>query len=205
MTPFTLPTAPTLDHVDVIALERTVLPDGGPFPPSYRAFVRAAGWGRLFGLWLVYPPVQAGYANGWPGRTSRLTERFHAAYAYGRAHDFDWMVEPDGDWSLAERLHVFAWSENGDALLWELGSRDAHCELVIWESRGLNSLRCASGKGRSPTGDPSSNPSRDSGSADPPGSLSLSKRPSTSSGHHAWFAELVEASLDKLGVPRLVR
>ncbi len=140
MAPFTPPAAPTLDHLDLTALEQTTLPDGGPFPPSYRAFVREAGWGRLFGLWLVYPPVQDGYADGWPGRTSRLTERFRAAYADGRTEEYDWMVEPDGDWSLAERLQVFAWSENGDALLWELGSRDAHDELVIWESRGLNSL-----------------------------------------------------------------
>lgn len=137
---FTPPATPTLDHVDVAALEQTVLPDGGPFPPSYVEFVRAAGWGRLFGLWLVYPPVLAGYADGWPGRTTRLTERFHESYADGRTEGYDWMVEPDGDWPLAERLQVFAWSENGDALLWELGSRDAHGELVIWESRGLNSL-----------------------------------------------------------------
>ncbi|MFK4730344.1 hypothetical protein ROT00_11700 [Agromyces mediolanus] len=137
---FRPPAEPTIGHVDLVALEQSVLPDGGPFPPSYRAFVRTAGWGRLFGLWLVYPPVRAGYADGWPGRTSRLTERFRAAFADGRAEGFDWMVEPDGDWPLAERLQVFAWSENGDALLWELGSRDEQGELVVWESRGLNSL-----------------------------------------------------------------
>ncbi|GLU87764.1 hypothetical protein Agsp01_00190 [Agromyces sp. NBRC 114283] len=53
--------------------------------------MRAAGWGRLFGLWLVYPPVLAGYADGWPGRTTRLTERFHESYAAGRIEGYDWM------------------------------------------------------------------------------------------------------------------
>ncbi len=50
------------------------------------------------------------------------------------------MVEPDGHWSLAATLEVFAWSENGDALLWDIGSRNAAGEFPIWESRAFDSL-----------------------------------------------------------------
>lgn len=50
------------------------------------------------------------------------------------------MVEPDATWSLPRSLHVFGWSENGDALLWDTASRGADGEFPVWESRSLNSL-----------------------------------------------------------------
>ncbi|MER7550169.1 hypothetical protein [Streptomyces anulatus] len=131
---------PTTEHIDFEALDGYRFEDGEGFPDSYRAFVRHAGWGRTFGLWLVYPPVLPGYADGLRGRGGRLTARFRASYREGRTEEFDWMVEPDGHWSLAADLEVFAWSENGDALLWNTGSRDTNGEFAVWESRGGNSL-----------------------------------------------------------------
>ncbi|RLP76021.1 hypothetical protein D9V32_07645 [Mycetocola tolaasinivorans] len=134
------PESPTLAHIDLDALEGGLLSDGTPLPPSYRALIRTVGWGRLFGLWFIYPPVLPGFADGRPGRTLRLGERFQAWYADSRAEDYDWVIEPNGSWELIERLEVFGWSENGDFLLWELGARDARGELPVWESRGLGSL-----------------------------------------------------------------
>lgn len=131
---------PTLEHIDFAALDTYRFPDGGGFPDSYRTFVRSAGWARSFGLWLIYPPVLPGYADGWRGRAGNLTSRFHTAYADGRSEKFDWMVEPDADWALAGSLHVFGWSENGDALLWDTAARGADGEFPVWESRSLNSL-----------------------------------------------------------------
>jgi hypothetical protein len=131
---------PTLEHVDFPALDSFRFPDGGGFPNSYRAFVRHAGWARSFGLWLVYPPVLPGYADGWHGRAGNLTTRFHAVYDDGRNEGFDWMVEPDADWSSTTSLHVFGWSENGDALLWDTAARDEVGEFPVWESRSLGSL-----------------------------------------------------------------
>ena len=49
-------------------------PDRQGFPDSYRAFIRHAGWARTFGLWLIYPPVLPGFADGWQGRARNLTE-----------------------------------------------------------------------------------------------------------------------------------
>ncbi|MFE7134416.1 hypothetical protein ACFVIM_26515 [Streptomyces sp. NPDC057638] len=132
--------APTTEHLDTAALDGFRFADGGGFPPSYRAFVRHAGWGRAFGRWLVYPPVLPGYADGWHGRGAELTDRLRATYRDGRREEFDWMVEPDGHWSLPDSLEVFAWSENGDALLWDSASRDAEGEFPVWESRALDSL-----------------------------------------------------------------
>lgn len=134
MTPITVSGTPTHDHIDLAAL------DGDEFPPSYREFITAAGWARSFGIWLIYPPVLPGYADGLRGRSRHLTERFRASYVDGRAEEFDWMIEPDGSWQVAETLTVFGWSENGDALLWDTSSRDEHGEFTVWESRGMNSL-----------------------------------------------------------------
>ncbi|MHA7134986.1 SMI1/KNR4 family protein [Oerskovia turbata] len=131
---------PALDAVasDVLAGHR--FDGGGGFPPSYRRLVERAGFCRLFGLWLVHPPVRDGWADGWQGRAGRLTERFRAAFADGRDEGFDWMVEPDGDWGLPERLVVFAFSENGDALLWDTAARADDGELAVWCSPRLNGL-----------------------------------------------------------------
>lgn len=128
------------EHIDLVALDGYRFADDRGFPPSYRTFIRRAGWGRSFGLWLIYPPVLPGYADGWQGRAGNLTTRFRAAYEDGQAEDFDWMIEPDGAWPLAQSLEVFAWSENGDALLWDTATRDVDGEFPVWESRSLNSL-----------------------------------------------------------------
>lgn len=129
--------SPMIEHIDFEALDGYRFADGEGFPPSYRAFVRRA---RTFGLWLVYPPVRSGYADGLHGRGAQLTSRFRASYRDGEIERFDWMVEPDGHWSLAATLEVFAWSENGDALLWNSASRNTDGEFPIWESRDFDSL-----------------------------------------------------------------
>ena len=131
---------PTLEHIDFVALDSHRFPDGGGFPDSYRVFVRKGGWARSFGLWFVYPPVRSGYADGWHARAGNLTSHFRATFQDGRSEGFDWMVEPDADWSLTDSLHVFGWSENGNALLWDTAARTADGEFPVWESRSFNSL-----------------------------------------------------------------
>ncbi|MBP6685950.1 MAG: hypothetical protein KA158_11060 [Leucobacter sp.] len=134
MTTITVSGAPTHEHIDFAALS------GDEFPPSYREFITSAGWARSFGIWLIYPPVLPGYADGLHGRSRHLTERFRESYSDGKAEEFDWMIEPDGTWQIADALTVFGWSENGDALLWDTSARDEHGEFAVWESRGMNSL-----------------------------------------------------------------
>lgn len=131
---------PTLEHVDLELLDSYRFPDGGGFPGSYRAFIRRAGWARLFGLWLIYPPVLPGFADGLQGRGENLTARFLSVYREGEEEEFEWLVEPDADWSRPASLRVFGWSENGDALLWDTSSRTPDGEFVVWESRSLDSL-----------------------------------------------------------------
>jgi len=132
---------PTVSHLDLDLLESYAFPDGSGFPASYSDFVRNLGWGRLFGLWLVYPPVLAGHADGWQARSRILTERVREAYHDGRSEKFDWMVEPDGDWALIDSLRVFAISENGDVLLWDTAARDGRGEFPVYCSQRMNSLR----------------------------------------------------------------
>ncbi|WP_157257476.1 hypothetical protein [Oerskovia sp. Root918] len=130
---------PALGAVSVDLLDAHRFEDGEGFPPSYRRLVSRAGFCRLFGLWLVYPPARDGYADGWQHRAAHLTDRFRATYQDGQAEGFDWMVEPDGDWPVARRLVVFAFSENGDALLWDPSTR-TDGELAVWCSTGLDAL-----------------------------------------------------------------
>lgn len=126
---------PTLTHLDLDVLDSYRFADGAGFPESYREFVRTFGWGRLFGLWLVYPPVRVGFADGWQARSRILTERLREVYRDGRIEEFDWMIEPDGDWSLVESLRVFAISENGDVLLWDTAVRDDRGEFPVYCSQ----------------------------------------------------------------------
>ncbi|MGD2205008.1 hypothetical protein [Microbacterium maritypicum] len=53
--------------LDEHTIEHHRLRDGAGFPPSYLSFVRTFGWGRLHGLWLVYPPplFPRGSATAW--------------------------------------------------------------------------------------------------------------------------------------------
>ena len=131
---------PDLTAVSTAELAEHRLPDGGPFPPSYRRLVARFGFFRLFGLWLVYPPASPGVADGYQGRGAELTRRLRSTYAEGRAEGFDWMVEPDGSWELVDDLVVFGLSENGDALLWDTSARLPDGELGVWCSRGFDSL-----------------------------------------------------------------
>lgn len=130
---------PTTEHIDFDMLNSIRFADGGGFPPSYQAFVQTYGWACSFGLWLIYPPVLQGFADG-RARAQQLSEHFHIVYLDGQKEGFNWMVEPDGNWPLATQLEVFAWSENGDVLLWDTASRATNGEFPIWESRGMNSL-----------------------------------------------------------------
>ncbi|GAA2915981.1 hypothetical protein JOD62_002579 [Microbacterium keratanolyticum] len=134
----------SIAHIDFAALESFRFPDGLGYPPSYQAFVRECGWARTFGLWLIYPPVLPGYADG-RERADNLTARFLDSYLDGQSEEFDWMVEPDGTWGTPASLRVFGWSENGDALLWDTSARRRDGEFPVWESRGLNALHLLGG------------------------------------------------------------
>ncbi|MGW0041301.1 hypothetical protein [Rhodococcus sp. NPDC003348] len=140
------PESPSFEHVDFEALDSFRFPDGGGYPQSYREFVRSCGWARTFGPWLIYPPVQPGFADG-RARAANLTEHFHTVFRDGEEEEFDWMIEPDGSWDLAERLEVFGWSENGDLLLWDVASRNADEEFPSLTHSSSGSVR-----GRDPLG-----------------------------------------------------
>ncbi|GIH90231.1 hypothetical protein ACFFMN_10490 [Planobispora siamensis] len=130
---------PALDAVAQDLLTEHRFADGEGFPASYRQYVLRAGFSRLFGLWLVYPPARDGFADGWQHRAARLTEVFRQTYAEARTEEFDWKVEPDGDWSMIDSLVVFAFSENGDALLWDTRGR-VDGEFDVYYSARLDSL-----------------------------------------------------------------
>ena len=126
--------------LDPRVLDGHRLSDGGGLPPSYGSFVRAFGWGRLFGLWLVYTPVPSGRADGLLGRGGALTTRLREEFGEWQREGYDWAIEPDGAWDLPSRLEVFAMSENGDYLAWDTGSRDAEGELTIYLTSRFTSL-----------------------------------------------------------------
>ncbi|WP_254622719.1 hypothetical protein [Rhodococcus sp. W8901] len=89
----------------------------------------------------MYPTVLGGYADGWQARSAILTERLQEAYRDGQVEEFDWMIEPDGNWALVDSLQVFAISENGDVLLWDTAARDERGEFPVYCSQRMNSLR----------------------------------------------------------------
>ena len=126
--------------LDEHTIEHHTLPDGRGFPPSYVSFARTFGWGRLFGLWLVYTPVPTGFADGVVGRGGHLTDQLHEDFREGQADSYDWKVKPDGSWEIAQRLVVFAMSENGDYLAWDVGTRDRDGELPIFHTSRFTSL-----------------------------------------------------------------
>lgn len=97
-------------------------------------------WNLTVGLWLIYTPVPSGFGDGVVGRGRYLTEALHRDFREGRAEGYDWKIEPDGSWSIAERLVVFAMSENGDYLAWDTGARDDDGELPIFHTSRFNSL-----------------------------------------------------------------
>ncbi|WP_053388134.1 hypothetical protein [Leucobacter japonicus] len=137
--PWRIDGAPTTAHLDHEALREFRFSNGLGFPKSYVDFIERYGWARTFGLWLIYPPVRSGFADG-RARAEHLTTRFRAQFREGRIEDFDWMIEPDGSWELAERLDVFGWSENGDFLLWDPAGARADGEFPVWESRRADTL-----------------------------------------------------------------
>lgn len=126
--------------LDEHTIEHHRLPDGAGFPPSYLSFVRTFGWGRLHGLWLIYTPVPSGFGDGVVGRGGHLTERLRLDFREGRTEGCDWKIEPDGSWELADRLVVFAMSENGDYLAWDSGSRGRDGKLPIFHTTRFDSL-----------------------------------------------------------------
>ncbi|MFJ3958126.1 hypothetical protein [Arthrobacter sp. NPDC090010] len=133
-------TRPPKPRFDAHTLENHVLSDGEGLPPSYVSFVQAFGWGRLFGLWLVYTPVPLGHADGLLGRGGRLTARLREEFGQWQNEGYDWAVKPDGSWETPQRLEVFAMSENGDYLAWDTGSRDPHGEVQIYHTSRFSSL-----------------------------------------------------------------
>jgi len=126
--------------LDEDTIEHHRLPDGAGLPPSYVSFVRTFGWGRLFGLWLVYTPVPSGFGDGVVGRGGHLTDRLHEEFREGQTEGDDGKIEPDGSWEIAQRLVVFAMSENGDYLAWDTGARDRDRELPIFHTTRFDSL-----------------------------------------------------------------
>ncbi|WP_295014082.1 hypothetical protein [uncultured Microbacterium sp.] len=138
--PFDYPRSPSLDHVDRGLLASASFADGGGYPPSYSRFVSRAGWARTAGLWLIYPPVLPGYADGVQGRGAVLTQQFRAVYRDNEEEGFDFTLEPDGRWDLIDRLEAFGFSENGDLLLWDVTERDERGEFPLWLSANLNAL-----------------------------------------------------------------
>jgi len=128
-------------HIDRTALAEHRFADGDGYPPSYVSFVQRVGWARALDLWLIYPPVLPGWADGVDGRGRVLTDRFREIYADARDEEFDWKVEPDGSWDVAASAVVFGWSENGDALLWDTRTRRADGEFDVYLSAHLDALR----------------------------------------------------------------
>ncbi|KQY73596.1 hypothetical protein ASD13_15800 [Microbacterium sp. Root1433D1] len=74
------------------------------------------------------------------GRGGHLTDRLRPDFREGRTEGYNWKIEPDGSWELADRPVVFAMSENGDYLAWDTGSRSHDGELPIFHTTRFDSL-----------------------------------------------------------------
>ena len=115
---------------DTTGLATYRLPDNLGFPPSYQAFARAFGWGRLGGLLLVYVPL-GDYPDSWSVRSPAIRAALAEFY---EAWDYDdpFALEPDGYPGLENTLLPFAMSENGEYLAWDTSKRAPDKELPIY-------------------------------------------------------------------------
>jgi hypothetical protein len=116
--------------VDTEYLANHRLPNNLGFPPSYQAFAKAFGWGRLGGLFLIYVPL-GDYPDSWLVRSPYIREAMDAFYAEMEPDD-PLLLEPDGYLSLERSLLPFAMSENGEYLAWDTSRRGPDKELPIY-------------------------------------------------------------------------
>lgn len=127
--PLPRPLAPVA--VDTAFLATYQLADQQGFPPSYQAFAREFGWGRLGQLLLLYVPL-GDYVDSWLVRSPAIRQALLACYqdADPAADSFLW--EPDGYPGLEQALLPFAKSENGQYLAWDTSHRRPDQELPIY-------------------------------------------------------------------------
>ena len=116
--------------VDTEYLANHRLPDNLGFPPSYQAFAKEFGWGRLGGLFLIYVPL-GDYPDSWLVRSPYIREAIAAFYAEMEP-DAPFPLEPDGYLGLERSLLPFAMSENGEYLAWDTSKRGPDKELPIY-------------------------------------------------------------------------
>lgn len=116
--------------IDTEYLANHRLADNLGFPPSYQAFAKEFGWGRLGGLLLIYVPL-GDYPDSWLVRSSYMRQALDAFYAEMEP-DYPFFLEPDGYLGLECSLLPFAMSENGEYLAWDTSKRGPDEELPIY-------------------------------------------------------------------------
>ncbi|HET7414660.1 MAG TPA: SMI1/KNR4 family protein, partial [Arthrobacter sp.] len=87
-------------------------------PPSYETFMRRFGYGRLFGLLIVFPAE-----NACPDSLAKQGEKVRGFILEALAEEY-LEFEPDGSESMARSLYPFAMSENGEYFAWDTGSAE---------------------------------------------------------------------------------
>lgn len=95
-------------------------------PPSYIRFAHEFGYGRLAGLFLIFPPAAHGH--------DRFSVRSEELQAMLLESEDAALVEhePDGSPELLRRLTPFGIGENGETLAWDLEERSANDEAPIY-------------------------------------------------------------------------
>ncbi|MBC9932769.1 SMI1/KNR4 family protein [Chitinophaga qingshengii] len=100
---------------DSTYLDTFRFPDGRAFPPSYQAFCKELGYGRLCELFLVYVPL-GDYPDSWLVQHRKIKFLFDD---YLNPPLFVIREDPQGI-ELIEHAIPFARSENEDFLFWDM-------------------------------------------------------------------------------------
>lgn len=100
---------------------------GFPLPPSYRAFAREYGAGRLADLFLIVVPGGTPGCNDLVAHSRALADSIRESLARGFVR-----FSPDGSAELVARLVPFGTSENGDTLCWDPGLATPEGELPVY-------------------------------------------------------------------------
>jgi hypothetical protein len=112
---------------DASSLESFRFENGPGFPPSYKQFCEELGYGRLCGLFLIYPPL-----GDHPDSFMMQNEDMKGLFEGYTDPPLFSLTEQPGAIELVKNAEPFAKSENGEFLFWDIDNQLDDGEFPIY-------------------------------------------------------------------------
>jgi hypothetical protein len=127
------------DFGDIDVLKNHLFMNGRHFPDSYINFVEEYGYGLSLNLFLIYIPMGS-YGDSIFERSEGIKATYKDALNDEDELWFD--LEPDLSYDRLGDMYLFAASENGHYLFWDLESGDdKEFDIYITDFRGVGFTR----------------------------------------------------------------